>query len=200
MSVKLPPPPSTYDPNYEAQRNRLIELFSNNVYEKGQDVGIYAPAKLIYNGRYGQFKKTTSVSPAAANTAYAITFDTSTGSTTNGVSIGSPASRIVVAEDGVYNFSAHFTVLSNTITAKTAYFWFRQNGRDVSASAFLTTSDILGGHMASGRDHFFPLVAGDYIELMWAADSTNLELHASPATAFAPSGPSCLLSVMQVQQ
>jgi hypothetical protein len=53
--------------------------------------------------------------------------------------------------------------------------------------------------MASGRDDFFSLVAGDYIELMWAADSTNLELHASPATAFAPSGPSCLLSVMQVQ-
>jgi hypothetical protein len=197
MSVRLPPPPNAYDPNYEAQRNRLIELFSNNVYEKGQDVGIYAPAKLIYNGFYGQFKKTASVSPAAANTAYAITFDTTEES--NGVSIGSPASRIVVTEAGIYNFSAHFTVLSNNSSAKTTYFWFRKNGTDVSASTFLSTSDINGGHMASGRDDFFSLVAGDYIELMWAADSTNLELHASPATAFAPSGPSCLLSVMQVQ-
>jgi hypothetical protein len=197
MSVRLPPPPNAYDPNYEAQRNRLIELFSNNVYEKGQDVGIYAPAKLIYEGFYGQFKKTTSVSPAAANTAYAITFDTTEES--KGVSIGSPASRIVVTEAGIYNFSAHFTVLSNNSSAKTTYFWFRKNGTDVSASTFLSTSDINGGHMASGRDDFFSLVAGDYIELMWAADSTNLELHASPATAFAPSGPSCLLSVMQVQ-
>jgi hypothetical protein len=197
MSIKLPPPPSAYDPNYEAQRNRLIELFSNNVYEKGQDVGIYAPAKLIYEGFYGQFKKTTSVSPAAANTAYAITFDTTEES--KGVSIGSPASRIVVTEAGIYNFSAHFTVLSNNSSAKTTYFWFRKNGTDVSASTFLSTSDINGGHMASGRDDFFSLVAGDYIELMWAANSTNLELHASPATAFAPSGPSCLLSVMQVQ-
>jgi len=197
MSIKLPPPPNAYDPNYEAQRNRLIELFSNNVYEKGQDVGIYAPAKLIYDGFYGQFKKTTSVSPAAANTAYAITFDTTEES--NGVSIGTPASRIVVTEAGIYNFSAHFTVLSNNSSAKTTYFWFRKNGTDVSASTFLSTSDINGGHMASGRDDFFSLVAGDYIELMWAADSTNLELHASPATAFAPSGPSCLLSVMQVQ-
>jgi hypothetical protein len=197
MSIKLPPPPNAYDPNYEAQRNRLIELFSNNVYEKGQDVGIYAPAKLIYTGFYGQFKKTTSVSPAAANTAYAITFDTTEES--NGVSIGSPASRIVVTEAGIYNFSAHFTVLSNNSSAKTTYFWFRKNGTNVSASTFLSTSNINGGHMASGRDDFFSLVAGDYIELMWAADSTNLELHASPATAFAPSGPSCLLSVMQVQ-
>jgi hypothetical protein len=197
MSIKLPPPPNAYDPNYEAQRNRLIELFSNNVYEKGQDVGIYAPAKLIYTGFYGQFKKTTSVSPAAANTAYTITFDTTEES--NGVSIGSPASRIVVTEAGIYNFSAHFTVLSNNSSAKTTYFWFRKNGTDVSASTFLSTSDINGGHMASGRDDFFSLVAGDYIELMWAANSTNIELHASPATAFAPSGPSCLLSVMQVQ-
>lgn len=197
MSIKLPPPPSAYDPNYEAQRNRLIELFSNNVYEKGQDVGIYAPAKLIYNGFYGQFKKTTSVTPAAVDTAYAITFDTTEEN--NGVSIGSPASRIVIAEDGIYNFSAHFTILSNNSSAKTAYFWFRKNGTDVSASTFLTTSNINGGHMASGRDDFFSLVAGDYIELMWAADSTSLELHAHAATGFSPSGPSCLLTVMQVQ-
>jgi len=197
VSIKLPPPPGAYNPAYEAQRNRLIELYSNTLYEKGQDVGIYAPAKLIYEGFYGQFKKTTSVSPAATNTAYAITFDTTEES--NKVSIGSPASRIVVEEAGIYNFSAHFTVLSNNASAKTVYFWFRKNGVDVSASAFLSTSDINGGHMASGRDDFFSLVAGDYIELMWAADSTNLELHASAATGFAPSGPSCLLSVMQVQ-
>ena len=197
MRLKLPPAPGAYNPEYEAQRNRLIEAFAQGAYVKGEDVGIYAPAKLIYEGFYGQFKKTTSVSPAASNTAYTITFDTTEES--NGVSIGSPASRIVVTEDGIYNFSAHFTVLSNNSSAKTAYFWFRKNGVDVSASTFLTTSDINGGHMASGRDDFFSLVAGDYIELMWAADSTNLELHASAATAFAPSGPSCMLSVMQVQ-
>jgi len=197
MKLKLPPAPADYNFQYEAQRNRLIESFAQGAYVKGEDVGIYAPAKLIYEGFYGQFKKTTSVSPAATNTAYAITFDTTEDS--NGVSIGSPASRIVVTEDGLYNFSAHFTILSNNSSAKTTWFWFRKNGTNVAASAFLTTSDINGGHMASGRDHFFSLVAGDYIELMWAADSTNLELHASAATAFAPSGPSCLLSVMQVQ-
>lgn len=196
MSLKLPPPPGSYNPAYEAQRNRLIELYSNTLYEKGQDVGIYAPAKLIYEGFYGQFKKTASVTPAAANTAYAITLDTTEDS--NGVSIGSPASRVVVTEDGLYNFSANFTILSNNSSAKTAWFWFRKNGTDVAASAILTTSNINGGHMASSISHFFSLVTGDYIELMWAADSTSIELHASAATAFAPSGPSCLLSVMQV--
>lgn len=47
MSLKLPPPPNDYSAAYEAQRNRLIELYSNTLYEKGQDVGVYQPAKLI---------------------------------------------------------------------------------------------------------------------------------------------------------
>lgn len=196
MRLKLPPAPGDYNPQYEAQRNRLIETFAKNAYVKGEDVGVYAPAKLIFEGFHGQFKKTASVTPAAANTAYTITLDTTEDS--NGVSIGSPASRVVVTEDGLYNFSANFTVLSNNSSAKTAWFWFRKNGTDVAASAILTSSNINGGHMASSISHFFSLVPNDYIELMWAADSTNLELHASAATAFAPSGPSCLLSVMQV--
>jgi len=48
MSVlKLPPAPQQYDPAYEAQRNRLIELAVNHKYEQGLDVGIYPPARLI---------------------------------------------------------------------------------------------------------------------------------------------------------
>lgn len=47
MTLKLPPPPGTYSAAYEAQRNRLIELFAGTTYIKGQDVGVYQPAKLI---------------------------------------------------------------------------------------------------------------------------------------------------------
>ena len=48
MSVlKLPTPPLQYDPAYEAQRNRLIELAVNGKYTKGLDVLIHPPARLI---------------------------------------------------------------------------------------------------------------------------------------------------------
>lgn len=47
MILKLPTPPAQYDPLYEAQRNRLIELAVNSKYEQGLDVGIYPPARLI---------------------------------------------------------------------------------------------------------------------------------------------------------
>jgi hypothetical protein len=147
---------------------------------------------------YGQFSKTTDVSPAAANTAYAITFDNT--EITNGVSIGSPASRIVVTQSGLYNFSANFQIQSGSSSAKTVWFWFRKNGTDVVRSAYLLTSNLNNGYLASSRDDFFSLDAGDYIEFMWAADDTNVTLKAAASTAFAPAGPSCILSVTQVQQ
>lgn len=45
--LKLPPPPKQYDPAYEAQRNRLIELAVNGLYAKGLDLFIHPPARLI---------------------------------------------------------------------------------------------------------------------------------------------------------
>lgn len=47
MNLKLPPPPAQYDPNYEAQRNRLIEQTMNERYVQGLDVFIHPPARLI---------------------------------------------------------------------------------------------------------------------------------------------------------
>jgi hypothetical protein len=147
---------------------------------------------------YGQFSKTVDVTPAATNTAYAITFDNTEIS--NGVSIGSPASRIVVVQSGLYNFSANFQIQSGSSSAKNIWFWFRKNGTDVTRSSFLQTSNVNNGYLASGRTDYFSLNAGDYIELMWAADDTNVTLKAAASTAFAPASPSCILSVTQVQQ
>jgi len=44
------------------------------------------------------------------------------------------------------------------------------------------------------------LTHNDYVELMWAADDTNVILNAHAATAFAPASPSALLSITQVDQ
>jgi len=47
MKIKLPTPPATYDPLYEAQRNRVIEQAMNQTYTQGLDVFIHPPARLI---------------------------------------------------------------------------------------------------------------------------------------------------------
>lgn len=68
MSLKLPPPPGQYNSAYEAQRNRLIELFSNTLYEKGQDVGVYQPAKLIVSD--ASFVTTDSHTPTTGSMSW----------------------------------------------------------------------------------------------------------------------------------
>ena len=47
---------------------------------------------------------------------------------------------------------------------------------------------------------FFSLAAGDYIEIMFAADDTAITVDNVAATAFAPAAPAIVLAVSQVQQ
>lgn len=367
MSLKLPPPPGVYSAAYEAQRNLLIELYSNTLYEKGQDVGIYQPAKLIAsdaafittdshtpdtgslswnvtdatldlgmeynviqqigqetyarvgnttgvtipNGTvvgfagatpnallvapyladgsqpslyilgvmthdlpdsgekgycttwgfvrdldtsafspgdilyaspttagaftkikptapdnvipvaacvvsnattgvifvrpiimqmqyYGVFSKTTDQTPAVTNTAYPLTFDSAQIS--NGVSIGSPASRIVVPQSGLYQFDVNLQITSGSSSAKTVWVWFRKNGTDIANSARIVTTDINGGYVPIALAETVSLAASGYVEVMFAADSTNITIDTVAATAFAPTAPAAVLQVTQVQQ
>ena len=147
---------------------------------------------------YGQFSKTTDQVPSAANTANAILWDNSL--IANGVTIGAPTSRIVVANAGLYKFSASFQLTSGSASVKNVWFWFRKNGVDVANSSMITSLDSATAVRTPSRSLFFSLAAGDYIELFWASDSVNATLDNIAATAFAPAAPAALLSVNQEQQ
>jgi hypothetical protein len=147
---------------------------------------------------YGQFLKTSDQSPAATNTAYAITFDSTP--IANGISIGTPASRIVVSESGLYNFAATYQLTSTSSSTKNIWLWFRINGTDVPSSSILVTLSSNNEYKAVARSDFFSLNANQYVELMWASDSTAVTLDAVASTAFAPGSPALILAVTQVQQ
>jgi hypothetical protein len=148
--------------------------------------------------RYGRFLKTTDQTPAVINTAYAITFDAA--GTANGVSIGAPASRIVCAHSGLYTFSASFQLGSGSASVKNVWLWFRKNGTDIANSALKVSLESSSAVNTQHRSIFESMAAGDYIELMWAADSTNVTLDNMAATAFAPAAPAVVLTVDQIQQ
>lgn len=147
---------------------------------------------------YGIFTKTTDQSPAVINTEYLLTFDNTQIS--NGVTIGTPASRIVVPESGLYNFDATVQLTSGSSSAKNIWVWWKKNGTAVANSARLVTSDINNGYIPIALSEFFSLSANDYIELAFAADSTNVTVDSVTATAFAPASPAIILNVTQVQQ
>ncbi len=147
---------------------------------------------------YGEFTKTSDQSPAVINTAYALTFDNT--EIAEGISIGSPASRIVVVQSGLYQFDATVQIGSSSSSPKTVWLWFRKNGTDVANSARLVTININNGYTAVSMSEFFSLAANDRIEIMFAANDTAITVDNVAATAFAPAAPAVVLAVSQIQQ
>lgn len=147
---------------------------------------------------YGEFTKTTDATPAAIDTAYTLTFDNT--EIAEGISIGSPASQIVVSQSGLYQFNATIQITSNNANAKNVRVWFRKNGSDIANTSRLVTININGGYVPVTMSEFFSLAAGDRIEIVYASNDTGITVDNVAATAFAPAAPAVVLSVTQVQQ
>ena len=147
---------------------------------------------------YGEFSKTTNATPAAINTAYALTFDNT--DIALGISIGTPTSRIVATQSGLYQFTATVQITSSNTSAKTVGVWFARNGTAIANSRRLITLNINSGAVPIAMSEFFSLAANDYIEVFYSSDDTNITISTVAATAFAPAAPAVVLGVTQVQQ
>jgi hypothetical protein len=147
---------------------------------------------------YGVFTKTTDQTPAAINTEYLLTFDNTQIS--NGVTIGGTTSQIIVPESGLYNFSATVQLTSGSSSSKNIWVWWKKNGTAIANSARLVTSDVNNGYIPIALSETVSLAANEYVELAFAADSTNVTVDTVAATAFAPAAPAVVLNVTQVQQ
>jgi hypothetical protein len=147
---------------------------------------------------YGVFTKTTDQTPAVINTEYLLTFDNTQIS--NGVTIGVTTSRIIVPESGLYQFDATVQLTSGSSSSKNIWVWWKKNGTAIANSARLVTSDVNNGYIPIALNETVSLAANEYVELAFAADSTNVTVDSVAATAFAPAAPAVVLSVTQVQQ
>jgi len=147
---------------------------------------------------YGVFTKTADQTPAVINTEYLLTFDNTQIS--NGVTIGGTTSQIIVPESGLYQFDATVQLTSGSSSSKNIWVWWKKNGTAIANSARLVTSDVNNGYIPIALKETISLAANEYVELAFAADSTNVTVDSVAATAFAPAAPAVVLSVTQVQQ
>lgn len=149
---------------------------------------------------FGQFTKNTTITPAAANTAYALAWDATV--IAEGVTItGSPTTRLTVAHSGLYNFAARIQFSSSNSNSKSAWMWLKKNGTtNIGSSTAVGSLKDSGGYTVLSINDFVSLAAGDYVELFWAVDDTGLQPTNVAATAFAPSAPTAHVAVTQVQQ
>jgi hypothetical protein len=138
---------------------------------------------------------TTDQTAAAINTAYALTY---TSSIAEGVTNGTPASRIVFAEAGQYMISFSAQIASTSSSTVNFWFWPRINGTDVTGSTMKNALHQNGSVLVVSRSAIFDVSAGDYLEAMWAVDSTSGFLDATAATAFAPAAPASTIAITRL--
>jgi len=148
---------------------------------------------------YGEFTKTDSQSPAATNTAYALTFTTAL--LANGVSIGTPTSRVYIEQAGLYNLACSVQITSTNSSQKAVWVWLRKNGTtDLPNSARIASITLNNGYLVVTLNNIASLLANDFIEVMYASDSTSISIATVAATAFAPAAPAVILAVTQTEQ
>jgi hypothetical protein len=138
---------------------------------------------------------TTDQTAAAINTAYALTY---TSSIAEGVTNGTPASRIVFAEAGQYMISFSAQIASTSSSTVNFWFWPRINGTDVTGSTMKNALHQNGSVLVVSRSAIFDVSANDYLEAMWAVDSTSGFLDATAATAFAPAAPASTIAITRL--
>jgi len=169
----------------------LFFAVSNTLWEELQGFGRSVPIL-----HYGAFSDTTLQTAASIDTAYGMVFNTTDSS--NGVSIGSPSSRLVVDYQGVYNvqFSAQLDKTSGG--AGNIYIWLRKNGTNVANTASTVAIQGTAARTVAAWNFIIQLEPTNYVELMWATDDTSVRILAASATSVWPAIPSVICTITQV--
>ena len=150
---------------------------------------------------YGAFSDTTSQAIAVANTPQTITMNTT--DIVDGVYLGSPTSRIYCPKSTNYDFQFSLAVQSTNASLKTICIWCRVDGVDVPNSATDLTLSGSGTQLVASWNFLLPMNAGQYFELVWSSDSTDVSLYYSAAqtSPYArPAIPSVIMTVTQVNE
>lgn len=198
VAPNLPLAPTQYDRQFQDQFENVLRIYFNQL--DNAFFSLFGPS----GGRFlrtvcGSFQDTTTQT-AAANTATAMTFNTTDTPVTNEISIVSN-SRITVTYPGVYNlqFSSEF---QNTDTQlHDVSIWLRQNGVDVPLSTGLVsvpnTHGGVPGHTVVSWNYFISMAASDYVELYWSTDSTavTMQFYAAGVTPTRPSAASVIATM-----
>lgn len=150
---------------------------------------------------YGAFSDTTDQTVSATATPTLVkmnTTDISNGVTVANDGSGNPT-KITVSSAGFYQIAVSNQYTSSNASQKDIQTWLRKNGADVANSNSHITIVANGASAVFSTTFTISLLAGDYIQIVWASSDTAVSINAIPATAYSPASPSVLVSVTQTQ-
>jgi hypothetical protein len=187
--------PEAYERRYFGEINGALNgYFRSLISTLGAMFGIRGGKFL--NNPYGAFQSTVDQTAAVANTAYAMTLNTTDYA--NGVSVAS-SSRITVVDSGIWNLQWSGQFENPDSQDHDVRVWLKINGTVVVGStgffAVPSKHGTVNGHALVGWNYFLSLNANDYVELWWETDSTQVSIQAYAAAGNYPSTASVIATI-----
>lgn len=199
---KAPALPATPD-DYSAALTNALRLYFNALDANNSAINGTRGAQYL-GAPYGEFYSVSTQTLAAIDTPQLVVLDT-TG-------IASGMYRVLgdgihVEQDGVYNYILSIQFANSDTSAHEAVVWLRKNGVDVpyTASWFATPAKhgTTPGYAVGACNFFMDLLAGDYIEMWWAAPSVSMlmQTYAAQTVPYARPGiPSVVITLTYVSR
>ena len=181
----LPTAPNQYERRYQDQFANALRLFFNSLTREVNSPTPHA----------SYFDTTTQTNPVA-DTVNLFTYNSKVSEFK--ISRGSPTSKIFINETGLYNFQFS-AQLDKTGGGKDSIFiWPRINGVNVPDSATKVVIQGSTDEVVAAWNFLLVMQSGDYFELAWQSNDTNLIILAqSPASNY-PGIPSIIMTVTWV--
>ena len=110
-------------------------------------------------------------------------------------------SQITFANAGTYNvqFSAQFHNTGGGGSGNTVHIWFKLNGTDIADSDTRLTVPSNAPYVVAAWNFIVSVAAGDYVEISWFTDNSNVILENEPITATYPAIPSVIITATQIR-
>lgn len=186
--TRLPIPPVGYDQEWGSQLIRAIDQNLDTAFS-GIDNAI------AVTGYYGSFYSTQTQNAAVALTPYAMTLNNTAGANQIAVTNNS---RVTFNNRGVYNIQFSVQIDQASGSNHFIWIWLRKNGVDIPDSAGKVSLQGNKSELVPSWNFIVNVLAGDYVQIMWAVEDTAVELLYEPATAFCPAIPSVIVTAVSV--
>lgn len=190
-SPNLPLAQREYSHQYQDQLNNVLRLYFNLLDTSLNNV------LGVNGGQYvdcpnGLFFDLGTYSPAAINTGYPLEFKAPYLS--NAVSVVDDT-KITVSVGGIYNFQYSSAVTSTDASLKTVWVWIVRNGTPVGYSTNEYTVSGAGTDTIISWNFNIDLDVGEYIQMYWGADNTNVTIGTTAPTPPHPGIPANVIAV-----
>ena len=196
----LPQGAESYSKVYQDQLNNVLRLYFNRLENitrslLGPDGGRFM------SNPFGAWSSDTDQVAVSTTAAYAITYDVT--DVADSVYLQGN-SKLTVTYPGVYNLQFSIQFANTSVQIHDVDVWAAVNGvnLDNSNSKFSVPNSHGGidGHLIAALNLFLTMQTGDYVELYWHTDSTNVLIEHLPAASSPtrPATPSVIATMVFV--